>query len=156
MFRRKALAANAARMAEILNDIIAIGGTTAHEHPLSPAEIAPHFIEGPGVETCVLAENAGRVLGWQSLALWQEDLHIGTFVRPALQANGLATGLFAATRDAARARGLTQMIAHIRADNAPGLACYARLGFSDIGEDPGCTLGNETVVGRIDRRFNLV
>ena len=143
-------------MAEVLNAIIAAGGTTAHQHPMTDADLRTHYIDGPGVETCLLAEAAGQVIGWQSLGEWKGEPHIGTFVRIGTQARGIGAALFDATCAAARARGLTRIIAHIRADNAPGLAYYTRIGFHDIGGDPGFALEDGRVVGRVFRRFDLV
>lgn len=143
-------------MAQVLNAIIAAGGTTAHEHEKSADEVRLHYIDGPEVETSVVAEVDGQVIGWQSLGMWQGEMHIGTFVRIGVQAKGIGAALFAATCGAARDRGLTQIIAHIRADNAPGLAYYARIGFRDIGADPDFALEDGRVVGRVFRRFDLV
>lgn len=142
-------------MTGLLNQIIAIGGTTAHQTPMTPEIVRQYFIDGPGVETSVLAEADGQVMGWQSVGLWQDEMHIGTFVRPAGQAKGVGSALFALTCRRARARGLTRIIAHIRADNVPGLAFYARIGFRDTGQDPGFALNDGTVVGRVFRTFDL-
>lgn len=45
--------------------------------------------------------------------------------------------------------------AKIRADNRPGLAYYARLGFADYSADPGWALKSGVVVGRVSRRLEL-
>ncbi len=147
---------DAGPMADVLNEIIAIGGTTAHQHAFSAEMVRQYFIDGEGVATSVLAVLDDTVIGWQSLGLWQGEMHIGTFVRQGLQARGVGAALFAATCSIARAKGLTEMIAHIRADNAPGLAYYARIGFVDIGHDPSFALEDGTVVGRVYRRFDIV
>ncbi len=156
MIVRNAMAQDAEAMAEVLNQIIAAGGTTAHQHPLTAAEVRQNYIDGPGVAVSVLAEDADQVTGWQSLGLWQGEMHIGTFVRIGIQARGLGAALFSATYGAAREKGLRAIIAHIRADNVPGLAYYARIGFVDIGGDPGFALDDSTVVGRVFRRYDLV
>ncbi len=67
MIARKALPSDAPAMADLLNRIIAIGGTTAHEQPKSPEDIRDNYIDGAGTITCVVAETAGRVIGWQSI-----------------------------------------------------------------------------------------
>lgn len=156
MIVRDALPGDAAAMAEILNQIIAIGGTTAHQKPIGLVAMRQHYIDGPDVTAAVLAQDGDQVLGWQSLGPWQGEMHIGTFVRVGIQARGVGAALFAATLAVARAKGLTEIIAHIRADNAPGLAYYARMGFVDIGLDPGFALDDGRVVGRIFRRFAVV
>ena len=156
MILREARPEDAQPMADLLNEIIAIGGTTAHQHAMTAEDVRTYFLDGPAVETAFVATNDTGLLGWQSLGLWQDEMHIGTFVSPQRQAKGVGTALFAATCSAARARNLTVIIAHIRADNRPGLAYYARMGFCDIGQDPGFALNDGTVVGRIFRRFDLV
>lgn len=155
MIVRDARADDDSEMTSLLNQIIAIGGTTAHQTPMTAAIVRQYFIDGSGVETSVLAEVAGQVIGWQSLGLWQDEMHIGTFVRPGTQSSGVGTAMFAMTCQRARARGLTRIIAHIRADNASGLAYYARIGFRDVGQDPGFALNDGTVVGRVFRAFDL-
>jgi L-amino acid N-acyltransferase YncA len=156
MIVRHAVPQDAPAMAEILNAIILAGGTTAHEHEMSEEVVRLHYIDGPEVETSVLAVEADQVIGWQSLGMWNGEIHIGTFVRIGTQAKGVGASMFAATCAAAKARGLTQIIAHIRADNVPGLAYYARMGFRDIGGDPDFALEDGRVVGRVFRRFDLV
>ena len=56
---------------------------------------------------------------------------------------------------AARAAGVAVLNATIRADNRPGLAYYARLGFVDYSADPGWALKSGAVVGRVSRRLDL-
>jgi L-amino acid N-acyltransferase YncA len=161
MLIRPATPDDAAAMAELINEVIAIGGTTAHQEPMDAATIRQYFIDGAGVETSVLAvEREGErereeLIGWQSLGLWQGEIHIGSFVRPGLQARGVGMAMFAATLEAARARGVRSMVASIRADNAPGLAFYAKAGFVDVSSEPDFALRDGTVVGRVHRRYDL-
>jgi L-amino acid N-acyltransferase YncA len=153
---RIAAPADAAGMTALLNAVIAEGGTTAHETPMTAPDVRQHFIDGPGVLSSVLAEEEGKIIGWQSVGWWHDDPHIGTFVLPGLQAKGVGAALFAATLAKMRIGGLDRIIAWIRADNVPGLAYYARIGFRDIGSDPDFALKDGTVVGRVHRRFDLV
>lgn len=155
MIARAARPDDAAAMAAILNEIIAIGGTTAHQHPKTALMVRQHYIDGADVQTSVVADIAGRVVGWQSVGLWQGESHIGTFVQPGLQARGTGGAMFALTRAQARARGITRIAATIRADNAPGLAYYAGLGFHDTAVDPDFALDDGRVVGRIHRHLDL-
>lgn len=155
MIVRNATTADAAHMTLLLNEVIAEGGTTAHETPMTEAEVQDHYIDGPDVLSSVVAVDAGDVIGWQSVGWWHDDPHIGTFVRPGLQAKGIGGSLFTATLDTLRGRDLDRIIAWIRADNAPGLAYYARIGFHDIGIDPHFVLNDGRKVGRVHRRFDL-
>lgn len=155
MILRRPSPADAPAMADLLNAIIAIGGTTAHQHPKMPEAVREDYIDGADVRTSVLAEDHGQVIGFQSVGLWMDEMHIGTFVQPGLQARGVGAAMFAETCAQAQAAGLSEIIAAIRADNVPGLAFYARVGFQDIGHDPGFALEDGRVVGRVFRRFAL-
>jgi L-amino acid N-acyltransferase YncA len=152
---RPATIADAAGMTAVLNAVIALGGTTAHQSPKSEAAVRQEYIDGPDVLSSVVVEEAGEVVGWQSVEMWDGDPHIGSFVRPGLQAKGAGTALFALTCDLLRDRGVAHIIAFIRADNLPGLAYYARIGFRDIGQDPDFALNDGRKVGRVHRRFDL-
>lgn len=158
MIIRNAVPQDAAAMTALQNDIIRIGGTTAHEHPRRVEQVM-RYIAGPGVISCQIAEDAGRLLGFQSIAL-SRDLpegwgDIGTFVQPRVQARGIGTALFDASLAMARAAGLRALNATIRADNVPGLAYYARRGFADYAFDPDYALSDGRRVGRVSRRLDL-
>ena len=156
MIVRQARSPDVAAMTALLNQIIALGGTTAHQDPMSPQEVADHYVSGPDVLSSVVAEDEGRVIGWQSVSLWRAEAHIGTFVQPGLQAKGAGQAMFALTCDTKRQRGMPAIIASIRADNLPGLAYYARLGFVDVAHEPDFALNDGRVVRRVHRRFDLV
>jgi L-amino acid N-acyltransferase YncA len=147
---------DAGAMADILNRIIAIGGTTAHQTPKPAATVRLHYIDGPSVLSAVVAEEEGQVIGWQSVELWQGEAHIGTFVRPGIQAKGAGSAMFALTCKVMRATGHRSIIASIRSDNVPGLAYYGRIGFVDVAEEPDFALEDGRIVGRVHRRFDLV
>lgn len=143
-------------MTQILNTIIAIGGTTAHQTPKTVATVRQDYIDGSEVLAAVVAEASGKVIGWQSVGHWQDEAHIGTFVQPGTQARGVGAGMFTLTCDLLRPRGITAIIASIRADNVPGLAYYARMGFVDRQVEPDYALNDGRIVGRVHRRYDLV
>ncbi|MBA3909615.1 MAG: GNAT family N-acetyltransferase [Rhodobacter sp.] len=156
MIVRIATSSDSGDMASLLNEVIAAGGTTAHETPMTASVVREHFVDGRDVLSSVVAVDGDAIIGWQSVGWWDHDPHIGTFVRPGLQAKGVGAALFAATLERLRTCDIDRIIAWIRADNAPGLTYYARIGFRDIGGDPGFALSDGTIVGRIHRRFDLV
>lgn len=155
MIVRKAASQDATAMAALLNRIIAIGGTTAHQVAKTAEAVRADYIDGPDCITSVVAVVDGQIIGWQAVGWWQGDAHIGTFVDPEVQAKGTGAALFAETLRAAKVAGLTEIHASIRADNVPGLAYYARIGFQDIGFDPDFALNDGTKVGRINRKLPL-
>jgi L-amino acid N-acyltransferase YncA len=155
MLIRPAIPSDAEAMAAILNAVIALGGTTAHETPKSPDQVRWDYIAGPDVLSSVVAEVEGRIVGWQSVGQWQDEAHIGSFVQPGLQAKGTGAQMFDLTCMLLRAKGIGSIIASIRADNLPGLTYYARIGFVDVAQDPDFALSDGTKVGRVHRRFDL-
>jgi L-amino acid N-acyltransferase YncA len=156
MTARIATPADAPAMTDILNRIIAIGGTTAHETPKSVAQVLADYIAGPDVLSSVVAVDQGQGIGWQSCGLWQDEAHIGTFVAPGVQARGTGAAMFALTRDILIRAGIPSIVATIRSDNVPGLAYYTRMGFADFAHDPDFALADGRVVGRVHRRHALV
>ena len=108
------------------------------------------------VRCAVVAEDQGLIVGWQSVWLWRDQDPIGPFVMPVVQAQGVGARMFGLTLDLARAAGLPNTMTSIRADNGPGLAYYARIGFVDVGFDPAFALAGGQVVGRVHRRFDVV
>lgn len=151
-------------MAELINAIIAIGGTTAYEDPFDAASMDAAYISLPELVSCFVAEGDGRLLGFQGL-MWSFDpddplpdgwATIGTFARVGLTQRGVGSALFAETVKAARAKGVAVIDATIRADNAGGLAFYSRQGFVDYDRLVGVPLKNGRPVDRIRKRFNVV
>jgi L-amino acid N-acyltransferase YncA len=155
MLIRPATPADAPAMTAVLNAIIAIGGTTAHEEQKTEATVLHDYITSPDVLAASIAEDAGRIIGWQSVGWYHGNPEIGTFVQPGTQARGVGSQLFALTRATLLAKGIGYIIATIRADNVPGLAYYARIGFRDIAHDPDYALSTGQKVGRVTRRMDL-
>ncbi len=147
-------------LSRILNEIIAIGGTTALETPLTEAAFREAFLDGPDVLSSILAETApGEALGFQVLqrhrALPEGWGDIATFTRRAPRTPGVGTALFEATRAAGRALGLVAINATIRADNASGLPFYQRLGFCTYDIARGVPLQNGIPVDRVRKRYSI-
>ena len=156
---RPVTAADAAELADLLNEIIARGGTTALQTPYTPAGLALAYLTGPQVICCHVAEADGQLLGFQTLghiaALPADIGDIGTFTRLGGIQRGVGSALFAATCARAREIGLAALNAIIRADNVGGLAFYTRLGFIDHDVVRGVPLNDGTQVDRVWKRFAL-
>lgn len=155
---RPARAFDAAAMAALLNDIIAIGGTTAMTRPVTGDDLRAWMTE-PGSIWHLAEDDAGAVLGFQ----WvhpHPDLppgmaDIASFVDHRQHGLGIGTRLFDATRQAARAAGYTAINATIRADNASGLTYYRARGFEVWGHQHGVVLDNGQTVDRVMKRLLL-
>lgn len=150
---------DAAELADLLNTVIARGGTTAFETPFTPEGLNRAYLTGPTVHCCFVAEADGQLQGFQTLGT-QAFLpaHIGdiaTFTRVGGTQSGVGTALFAATTARARELGLSAINATIRGDNTGGLAFYSRMGFVDHEVVPAVPLKDGTPVDRIRKRFAL-
>jgi len=157
---RAVLPEDAAELAELLNAIIARGGTTAFEAAFTPARLAEAYLIGPSVHCCFVAERNGQLLGFQTLGT-QTFLPAGigdiaTFTRLGGTQRGVGSALFATTCTRARELGLRAINATIRGDNVGGLAFYSRMGFLDHEVVPAVPLKDGTPVDRIRKRFVLV
>lgn len=133
-------------MAQLLNAIIAKGGTTAHKRTFDAERMTEHYIERPLGLSCVVAEENGEILGFQHLAKpdpsYEGEARLGigwgiiaTFVKLGQHGRGIGHQLFAATRRAADAEGITAIDATIMAENEGGLRFYESLGFRTYRKD---------------------
>ena len=146
--------------AELLNEIIAIGGTTALTKPMTRDSIGEWLFDNPGRATWHVAmDEDGTLLGFQWIGIWPElppeACDIGTFVKAGRTGLGIGSKLFEATKTAARAMGYTWINANIRADNTGGLAYYQSRSFETYGRKDGVILEDGTEVSKILKRYDL-
>jgi L-amino acid N-acyltransferase YncA len=147
-------------LSAILNRIIAIGGTTAHENPMTLSEFDDHFVSGPDCILCLMAETcAGEALGFQMLGR-NPDLPTGwgdiaTFTQREPRRPGVGAALFEATQRAARDLGLTAINATIRADNYAGIPYYEKMGFETYSIALAVPLIDGTPVDRVSKVYRL-
>ena len=146
-------------MADILNDIIDQGGTTAYTSHVTGEYLQSRIDTGNRAVWHVAEDNGGLVLGFQwieaSEALPPEAAEIATFTRIGHTGLGIGSALFHATTKAARELGYGWINANIRADNAGGLAYYQSRGFEDYSRIDGITLPDGTIVSKVLKRFDL-
>lgn len=144
----------------LLNEIIAIGGTTAFETPMTEEDFRGAFAGAPGlISLFVAVGEGGRLLGFQFLTRhdklpdgWAD---IATFARVGSQAAGIGRALFSETLSLARQRGLAAINATIRADNEGGLAYYERMGFVTYAVDRDVPLQSGLSVDRVSKSFRV-
>ena len=147
-------------LAELLNAVIARGGTTALENAFTPEALAKTYLDGPNVHVCFVAIDSAtnRIEGFQTLGRYPglpDDIgDIGTFAQVDGVQKGVGSALFVAMAKAARAHGLTAINATIRADNVGGLAFYAKQGFVDHSVTAAVPLSDGALVDRIHKRFS--
>lgn len=143
----------------IMNDIIAMGGTTAYEQPFDDAGFAKEHLGSNMIACHVVVDAQGDVAGFQWLGRFADtpadEAVISSFTRRDPPAKGAGRALFEVTKTAARAAGVTSIEAKIRADNVPGLGYYSAIGFVDNHVIPAVPLSDGTPVDRICKVFTL-
>lgn len=163
---RPARPEDAPQMVDLLNRIIEIGGTTAHQTPMTVERMMDHYLAPKLLISCVVAVKGADLLGFQSLE-WSDhnpsDPHsrpadwayIASFVKDGQQGKGIGSQLFKATSAAAKAKGVTAINATIRADNPSGLAFYGRMGFREEDRIVAVPLTDGTPVDRIRKTYHI-
>jgi L-amino acid N-acyltransferase YncA len=152
---------DAPELAELLNAIIARGGTTALETPFTAETLAETYLTGPNVMACMVAVDPAtdRIEGFQTLGRYPnlpDDIgDIGTFARVDGIQRGVGSALFKATVERAQALGLSVINATIRGDNVGGLAFYSKQGFVDHSVTAAVPLNDGTPVDRVHKRYDL-
>lgn len=148
IFTRLATQEDAGDMCQLLNEIIALGGTTAHRQPFSEAQMIEQHIAHPLSVCCTLAidDDSKNIIGFQALE-WSDPDWVGddplpadwavisTFVAQGSQGKGVGNHLFAPTLKAAKAKGVTAINATIRRENTGGQRYYDKMGFVDFSSD---------------------
>lgn len=140
---------------DLINHIIALGGSTAYEEPFTEALFTAHYLNDATVANVVLSGD--RILGFQ--AVYEGDDHlfeIGSFTDRRDPVKGAGRALFEKTRADCAALGGVAILAKITADNTGGLAFYSRMGFEDERMIPADhTRSDGTKVDRIIKRYAL-
>ncbi len=151
---------DAAPMAELLNEVIAEGGTTAMTKPVYKDDLVQWIRHYSGRNAWFLAEDDdGVLLGFQWIEphddLPVEACAIATFSRVGRTRLGSGSALFNHTKAAARLLGYRWINATIQADNDGGLAYYQSRGFESYGDIERAILNDGTPVIKIRKRFDL-
>src|SRR5690625_2741907 len=131
---RYAETADAEELARLLNDIIAEGGRTAIDTPLTGPEFAEWFIDGPHCLSCLVAVTDDVIMGFQALERFHDDLppgtaDIATFVAEPGRAAGIGRSLADATVAIAKEAGVQRIRAVIQRSNEPAIGYYRSIGF---------------------------
>ena len=162
MIIRPALPTDAAEMCALLNDIIAIGGSTAHLTPFDTDRMQQHYIAPDDLICCHVAELDDQVIGFQWLG-WPDDTLdlpngwaiIASFVATDAAGKGVGRRLFAAPVTEAESAGVKTIDATIRTDNWSGLKYYSSIGFTDYNQLSEVALSDGTLVNKVQKRFEI-
>jgi L-amino acid N-acyltransferase YncA len=141
--------------AEIINHIISLGSSTAHEDAFDEEGFADHYFEEPEVANVVLTND--RVVGFQAAFEIEPGIYsIGSFTDQQNPARGSGAALFVKTQNDCRSHGGTSIIAKITSDNVGGLTYYSKMGFQPDAILPDhFTRSDGKMVDPIVKRFKL-
>ena len=156
---RPARPEDADEMANILNEIIRTGGTTAITKEVNAADLLGWQDRGGERSAWHVAIYDGQVIGFQWINatdyLPTDAAEIATFAKQGQTKRGVGSALFDATQAAARSLGFGWINADIRSDNIGGLRYYDSRGFYDYGHKSGVEIGNGLTVHKTLKRFDL-
>ncbi|MEY3004093.1 MAG: hypothetical protein RLZZ491_1269 [Pseudomonadota bacterium] len=154
---RRAAPLDTRDMADLLNQIIVVGGTTARTQTVCADEFLP--LLAARASACHVAEVGAEIMGFQYIephaALPPGVADISTFVRRGKTGQGIGSALFEATAQAARDLGYRWINATIRADNTGGLIYYQSRGFRDWRHLSDQRLANGMRVDKVCKRYDL-
>ena len=113
-------------MADLLNEVISIGGTTALASQVTSSDLAAWMSRDPARSAWHVAEEVnGSVVGFQWIEpadyLHKNAAEIATFAKIGKTGLGIGSKLFETTKTAARRLGYQWINANIRDDNFGGL-----------------------------------
>ena len=156
MIIRKVTPQDRGPITAILNEVIAIGGTTAYEKPLEPAYFDRFIAPNDSRTFLLVAEVDGAVVGIQWMSPDSDGMGIiATFAQAGTVQRGIGSALFQQTLKCCRDAGYTLLNATIRADNSGGLAYYSKMGFEDHSVTRAMPLSDGTPVDRVHKRMRL-
>lgn len=152
---RPMTAADIPACVEIINPIIAQGGTTAYETPYTVDGLTAKYLEEPPVTNVVL--HNGTIIGFQAAFEIETGTYsIGTFTDRNNPVRGAGAAIMTKTKQDCRIHGGTVILAKITSDNTGGLSFYSKMGFADYAvEENAFTRKDGTTVDRVIKRFVL-
>ena len=136
---RLARAADAGSVAEIYNQGIAERGATFETDPRTPADLARRIEEDPDRFPVLVAEEAGSILGWASMAPYRDRRcyagvgEFSVYIHRDARGRGVGRLLLAELLVEGRRRGYWKLLSRVFPSNAASLALCRALGFREVG-----------------------
>ncbi|MYB42846.1 MAG: GNAT family N-acetyltransferase [Chloroflexi bacterium] len=128
---RRAVADDAAQIAEIIAELIEEPQPVAFDRALSAAEVHDAWLAGDEGTAVFVIEEAGRLLAFavvEPLEGASEDCSLGAWVRAAERRKGYATVLAEEALAFTRERGYQAIRARLPEDNEPALSYLSSIG----------------------------
>ena len=137
---RPATAADLEAIVDIYNDEVLHGVATFDTEPWTVDGQAPWLTEhGEGRRPLLVAEEAGRVIGWASLSAWSprcayaRAAEVSIYVHRDDRGRGIGRALLDELIARGRAAGLGVLLARIEASGAASMRLHRAVGFRPIG-----------------------
>jgi L-amino acid N-acyltransferase YncA len=137
---RAASAADAARLAEIYNFYVRETVVTFEEQPVSDAEMARRIADITARWPWLLAERAGRVVGyayagpWKPRSAYRHSVECTVYLEPAAVGRGDGRRLYEALLTQLPAHGAHVAIGGIALPNEQSIVLHEKCGFRKIGQ----------------------
>ena len=120
-----------------LEDVLPVESAVFGTEAWTAAQFWSELARVPETRWYVVARQDGAMVGYAGLFQAGSEADVQTVaVAPGARGRGLGRTLMAALVDRARARGAVVLHLEVRADNAPALGLYGRLGFQAVGRRP--------------------
>lgn len=137
---RRAVADDLAAMTAIYNEAIPTTTATFDTQPKSVTERQSWFeAHQTARHPIMVAEQAGRVVGWASLSQWSprpayaDTAEISIYVAAPQRGQGLGKRLMAVTLEAGQTAGLHTVLARVAGGNAGSIRLHEQFGFQLVG-----------------------
>lgn len=135
---RPASPADLASINAIYNYYVAHSTCVWTTTPCSEAERAAWYEEHGACMPVLVAESAGRVIGWGALGSFRTaytlagTLEDSVYVHHDSHRQGIGSRLLAALIEAGRRNGLRSILANISADQTPSIRLHEKFGFQKV------------------------
>jgi L-amino acid N-acyltransferase YncA len=136
---RSARVADLAAINEIYNHYVLHSTATFQEHPLSEQERLMWWRAHEGTHPVLVAEQAGRVIGWAAVSAYIQrcayrfTVEDSIYLLPEACGGGLGRRLLGSLLQHADAAGFRNVLALISAEGEASLRLHAGLGFERVG-----------------------
>ncbi|HUA32769.1 MAG TPA: GNAT family N-acetyltransferase [Candidatus Binataceae bacterium] len=137
---RPAAPNDALGISKVWQAIVAERVYSAVDRAFTPEEQTAYLASLDKRESIFVAEDDGRIVGFQTLDLWSKFMasaahvgQLGTFILRDARGRGVGEELANATFKFARNAGYEKLVIYVRASNTGAQAFYKSLGFRECG-----------------------
>jgi L-amino acid N-acyltransferase YncA len=136
---RLARGSDAEAVALIYNQGMAERGATFETTPRTAEDLRTRLEDAPGRFPTIVAEDAGDVVGWASIAAYRERRcyagvgEFSVYIHRDARGRGVGRALLAGLIDEARTRGYWKLLSRVFPANTASLGLCRALGFREVG-----------------------